>query len=278
MTETQKVILDIFKITADICERHDIPYFAIGGTCLGAVRHKGFIPWDDDIDIAIPIQHFDEFWDIAERELPPGYETYTCKKVRTYDKIFGKIHNTETAYIETKEIGYYKAYKGIFVDIMPISAIPDTDAEREAFYDSVLNYKKQNYYRRFPYKVVQSKRKKTRLKWMLMRVAGMFGGFDYYSDKWMDLLRAHPFGSSSLTGYSWSKNIRKYTFPADCFANTVDMPFEDTTIKCPALYDKYLTLQFGDDYMELPPEEKRAPHRTEVVDVNKSYKQYIPSK
>lgn len=275
MTEVQEVILDIFKITADICERHEIPYFAIGGTCLGAVRHAGFIPWDDDLDIAIPIQSFDRFWDVAEKELPPQYQTYTCKKVRTYDKIFGKIHNVETAYIEKKEIGYQKAYKGIFVDIMPMSAIPDAPDAKEDFYTKVLNYKKLNYYRRFPYKVVRSKRKKTRLRWMLMRALGPFAGFDYYSDKWMDLLRSNPFGSSSLTGYTWSKNIRRYTFPADCFESTVELPFEDTVIRCPAMYDKYLTLQFGDDYMELPPEEKRTPHRTEVVDIHKSYKQYI---
>ncbi|MBQ6440331.1 MAG: LicD family protein [Mogibacterium sp.] len=275
MTEVQKVILDIFKITADICERHQIPYFAIGGTCLGAVRHKGFIPWDDDLDIAIPIQFFDKFWEAAEKDLQPPYKTYTCNNVRTYDKIFGKIHNTETAYIEKKEIGYYNAYKGIFVDIMPMSAMPDDAEERETFYTKVLDYKRLNYWRRFPFKVVKSKRKKTKLKWLLMRVAGPYIKVNYYSEKWLDLLRSKPFGSTSTTGYTWSKNIRRYTFPAELFDKTIELPFEDTTIRCPARYDEYLTLQFGDDYMELPPEEKRLPHHTEVVDIHNSYKKYI---
>lgn len=275
MTEVQEVILDIFKCAADICERHQIPYFAIGGTCLGAVRHKGFIPWDDDLDIAIPIQDFDRFWEAAEKELPPHYKTYTSKNVRTYDKIFGKIHNVNTAYIEKKEVGYYKAYKGIFIDIMPISAIPDPPEEREEFYTRVLDLKRLNYWRRFPYKVVASKRKKTKLKWLLMRAAGPVIKVDHYSEKWFDLLRSYPFGSTSLTGYTWSKNIRKHTFPAELFNETIELPFEDTTIKCPVRYKEYLALQFGDDYMELPPEEKRASHRTEVVDTQKSYKQYI---
>ena len=275
MTEVQKVILDIFKVTADICERHQIPYFAIGGTCLGAVRHKGFIPWDDDLDIAIPIQFFDKFWEAAEKELQPPYQTYTCNNVRTYDKIFGKIHNAETAYIEKKEIGYYNAYKGIFVDIMPMSAMPDTPEDREVFYTKVLNYKRLNYWRRFPFKVVKSKRKKTKLKWLLMRAAGPYIKVNYYSEKWLDLLRSKPFGSTSVTGYTWSKNIRRYTFPAELFDEIIELPFEDTTIRCPARYDEYLTLQFGEDYMELPPEEKRSSHHTEVVDTNNSYKKYI---
>lgn len=278
MTEVQEVILDIFKVTADICERHQIPYFAIGGTCLGAVRHKGFIPWDDDLDIAIPIQYFDKFWKIAEKELPPEYQTYTCKKVKTYDKIFGKIHNVETAYIEKKEVGLQKAYKGIFIDIMPISAIPDDPKEREEFYVNVRKYKELNFIRRFPFRAMRSKRWKRslrrKLKWILMRPFVLISRYDHYSKIWFDLLSGYPFGSTALTGYTWSKNIRKYTFPAEFFDSMVDLPFEDTTIRCPARYDEYLTAQFG-NYMELPPEEKRVSHHTETVDVHKSYRQYV---
>lgn len=272
MTEVQEVILEIFKVVADICERHQIPYFAIGGTCLGAVRHHGFIPWDDDLDIAIPIQHFDRFWEIADKELPAKYQTYTHKKVKVYNKPFGKIHNIETAYIETKELDFKDSYKGIFVDIMPISAIPDQPEEREEFYRQVRRYKKLNYTRRYPISLMNSNRRKR--KWILMRALGPFIKYDHYSEKLLDLMRSHPFGSTSLTGYTWSKNIRKFTFPVEYFETTVDLPFEDTTIKCPVKYGEYLKAQFGENYMEVPPEESRWYHKTELVDTHKSYKEY----
>ena len=122
--------------------------------------------------------------------------------------------------------------------------------------------------------MVSSKRKKTKMKWLLMRAFGPVIKVTHYSEKWYDLLRSYPFGSTSYTGYTWSKNIRKYIFPAEYFDELIDLPFEDTTIKCPARYDEYLTAQFG-DYMELPPEEKRVAHKTEVVDIHKSYREYM---
>ena len=80
MTDVQEKILEIFKEIVKVCNKYDIPYYAIGGTCLGAVRHKGFIPWDDDMDIAIPIEDIDRFIKIAKKELQNIY-IYTQEKI-----------------------------------------------------------------------------------------------------------------------------------------------------------------------------------------------------
>ena len=129
MNDTQKVILDIFACISNICNKNGIRYFASGGTCLGAVRHQGFIPWDDDLDIAIPIQDYDKIWKIAQKELPHHLKIYKEDDIRHYRYIFGKIHNENTTFIEKSEIKYPESYKGIFVDIMPISSIPDARIE-----------------------------------------------------------------------------------------------------------------------------------------------------
>ena len=78
MNVIQERIFEIFLEIKKICEKNNIKYFAIGGTCIGAVRHKGFIPWDDDLDVAIPIEKFTEFKYFAERELPSFLKIYTC--------------------------------------------------------------------------------------------------------------------------------------------------------------------------------------------------------
>ena len=91
MNDIQKVILDIFKEFDRICTDNNIPYYAIGGTCIGAVRHKGFIPWDDDMDVAIPIEFWDKFIEIASRQLPDYYKLFSSMEVKHYRYLFIKI-------------------------------------------------------------------------------------------------------------------------------------------------------------------------------------------
>ena len=275
MNEIQSTILSIYKQVSAICDKHGIPFYAIGGTCIGAVRHKGFIPWDDDLDIAIPIQHFDRFWEVAEAELPEYLRIYTSENTRRYRYIFGKIHNIYTAFIEASEVEYPDAYKGIFVDIMPISSVPDDETARERFFRKIQMYSKLNYVRRFPYKGMGTAKKK--IAWLLMRPLCVFTKPDHFSEKWLNMLRQVPFGNTKLTGYTWFDQIRKLTFPMKDFQDFVEVPFEDTTIKCPADYHDYLTIQFG-DYMELPPMDQRTAHHTDTIDINKSYLEYRKEK
>lgn len=111
MTDTQKVILSIFKEIKQICERHNIKYYAIGGTCIGAVRHKGFIPWDDDIDIAIPIEQYFIFLDYARKELPDYLYVLSPKDTVHYPNGFSKICDNRTMFIMRSSLKYPDSYK-----------------------------------------------------------------------------------------------------------------------------------------------------------------------
>ena len=112
MTETQKVILSIFKEISGICARHNIPYFAIGGTCIGAVRHQGFIPWDDDLDIAVPIEHFDFLLDCLRKEIPSDLYVIDSHDHMHYHYVWAKVCDKNTTFIEKSEYRYKDAYKG----------------------------------------------------------------------------------------------------------------------------------------------------------------------
>ena len=99
LRECQLEILSIAKIFHEICVKNGIPYYIIGGTQLGAVRHKGFIPWDDDIDFAVPRKYYDNLEPILEKELDPVYRVLTYKNVSNpFD--FMKVENTKTLFID----------------------------------------------------------------------------------------------------------------------------------------------------------------------------------
>ena len=106
MTLTRRIQLkelEILKVFQDICRRHGLRYFAIGGTCLGAVRHKGFIPWDDDIDVAMPYEDYLEFQRIAETDLPDNYgilSPHTSKHC-LFD-YYTKLHDKTTSLMPVK--------------------------------------------------------------------------------------------------------------------------------------------------------------------------------
>ncbi len=270
MNPLQTAILSIFKVIKDICDRYNIPYYAIGGTCIGAVRHKGFIPWDDDLDIAIPIERIDEFIEIASKELPSYLYIYSPQNIKHFHFYWYKICDKRTAFIEDEDKDYPDAYKGVFVDIMPLSGIPEKKLIRKIFVWKLRWYGLLNQHTRFPdfMPTWSSKIMGFVLRTLVHRVP-----FDTYTKKYFSMLSKHPFNQSSLTGYVWDPGqIERLSFPKDWFEKRLEMDFEDTTISCPGEYDKYLTAQFG-NYM-LPPSVDRQETHKGLVDLEHSYLEY----
>ncbi len=134
MNDLQKVLLDILINYAKICEEHHLSYFLFGGTCLGAVRHKGFIPWDDDIDVSMPRDDFEEFIKIAKSELPGHLRILDGYSSKHYGIIPAKLHDCRTTWIETECSRFTDRYCGISIDIMPLDGAPEGEKERRRFH------------------------------------------------------------------------------------------------------------------------------------------------
>ena len=118
--EIQLCCLKIAKEFAKICERHNIPYYMLEGTMLGAVRHKGFIPWDDDMDFGVPLEHFDEVINLLKKELPAPYKCSTYKDSKCVFFSFFKIEDTSTV-LDDKQLPCRLANKiGINIDVFPL--------------------------------------------------------------------------------------------------------------------------------------------------------------
>lgn len=272
MNDIQKVILDIYKVIKKICENNGIEYFAIGGTCIGAVRHQGFIPWDDDIDIAIPIEQFNYFRSVCNKELPDYYRFFDYMVIPEYPNVFSKIIDIRTTYIEDHEKNNPQMFKGVFVDLMPIGGIPSDEKEREKYFEQLRHNINFNKLRRAGMLISTNKAKRM-IKKMILPMVQMLN-VNTYTDKIFEDMISRPFYMSEITGYTWGIYDERYlSFPTEWFLNPVSIPFEDTEILCPSNYDAYLKYQFG-DYMKIPPLEEQTSRHHPFVDLNRPFSFY----
>lgn len=271
MNDVQAKILEIFKEVKQLCDANDIPYYAICGTCLGAVRHNGFIPWDDDIDIGIPIEYYEKFLALCRTELPVNLQLYTYKEHPHYINIFVKIIDINTTFIEEAQYDYIDTYKGVFIDIMPLSGVPKNPKEKRDFEYKVYMFFVLNYVRRLNWKDMCTWKHK--LIWLLMKLFYKWIPIDCFSDAWIELLKKYSLEKSEKIGQAWTKEIKKFIFEKELFLNVEEIPFEDTVIKCPYGWDKYLSKHFG-NYMQFPPENQRFSGHSGIIDLRCSYKEY----
>ncbi len=274
MTKHQQILFHIFTEVSSLCEKNNIPYFAIGGTCLGAIRHKGFIPWDDDMDLAIPIEHFDRFIQLANKELPDDLKLITSDRMKHRFGVIARVADRNSTVIMKALKDYPDEYFGVPLDIMPMSGLPDTKAGIRRFKFIQHSLYKLDHMRRTP--IDKTPTVFWKIIWIFLRGPLFFLPYNFFSDLWMKLLRKYPLKKSRYTGYVWNYKLKwpNSVFPQKDFAGSVDMPFETSTIRCPVGWEDVMSTFFG-NYMELPPEEKRVGHTSYAyVDLDRPYTYY----
>ena len=119
----QLVELDLMRIFSEICDKYGLRYYLVGGTMLGAIRHKGFIPWDDDMDVGMPRPDYEKFLKVVKKELPEGYGSLNYKKNKEYNRYFSRIVNKKvkiTNASNTKTIE-----EDAWLDIFPFDGMPN---------------------------------------------------------------------------------------------------------------------------------------------------------
>jgi lipopolysaccharide cholinephosphotransferase len=271
--DVQRRICQIYQVFQDICERHSLRYFAIGGTCIGAVRHGGFIPWDDDMDIAMPDEDYARFQKIADKELPDGYELYRSPEHDHVSSLFLKIHDVKTTFVEKSGLKEKEAYKGVFLDIMPLCGLPADIHKRKKqalriMFTASLNRQRHQDYR-------QAVRVPAKLIWLASRPFDRLIPLDYWAKRWEKLYSRYKFDESPYVGFAWSSKLYDTRiFRKEIFDAAVDFPFENTTVPCPVGYDRMLR-QVYDDYMQLPPENERIHHGWGILDLDRSFREYL---
>ena len=254
LRQAQKVMLYIMKKIHEVCVKHNIRYWLDYGTLLGAVRHDGFIPWDDDMDISMLREDYEKFNAIAQQEL--GEEFFWQTKETEPDFCFemGKVRLNGTVWQERNWEKSSIVHQGLFVDIFPIDPFPESirkvrNIDRKSkLYFALLLYKLN--------KVTSPNLVNKLITWILSPFFSRKRLTNWYSRKVEELSRCKDTSA-------WVSTICIDTVTHLCNKSVFDelilKKFEDTEFYIPAQYDERLKLNFG-NYMQLPPEDKRYGH------------------
>ena len=249
--EIQMIELDILKEIDRICRDNKIKYFLIEGSLLGAVRHNGFIPWDDDLDIGMPRDDYNKFLEIADKKLKIGYKLCCYKNIKNYHLPFSKVVSLNNRGFRNKEAVLSKNYNGPFVDIFPL------DTSNLALGKSQV--KKFNKIRKYRDILLIKVRYKIKFSWkrLLYYIESPFYSNKKLHEKINKLsTRENKNNKKYVVNYSSSYGVKKEIFPICCFDKTIFIDFEDILVPIPKNYNYVLTRIYG-DYMQLPPKNKR---------------------
>jgi len=268
----KRVELSLLQAFVSVCDRLQLRYFLLGGTLLGAVRHKGFIPWDDDIDIGMPRQDFERFLSRAQAYLPEEYFLQTHKTDPMFPFCHAKLRDSRTTFIE-KSVAHLDMHHGVYIDIFPLDFCPEGKLSRLAFM-----LKRQLLFLRVrPVFAIPACQRRCAVLELGAKAAAALLSLKYKSygealEALEDLYRKTP--SSRFVANFCGAYGRREIVPADCFKEAVCLPFEGMQLAAPKEYDRYLRHIYG-EYLTLPPEEKRLPHRVDVIDLDRPYQQHL---
>lgn len=267
MIESQKILLQLLKEIDHICKQHGITYYLVGGSALGAVRHHGFIPWDDDADIVMDHENYMKFVEVMSepKNLPPN-RAYRDPFIAPYTHInsFGRYFTTDTTWI-IRPYALCDYEQGIRVDIFHLIPCPDEGEEREAFMRKFRTWGEVCY----PY----ARNKETDVSDWLSSVESL-------EEKGAEIIRKELFNDLNIEKYQNSSQYlycyeKEHTFyNKEIFAEPVYFPFEDTVLPVPTKYTEHFRILFGDDWYRIPDTSDQESHSA-IEDIQRGYDEYV---
>lgn len=264
MKQLQQCILRNLLAFDKICKEHNLHYYLLFGTMLGAVRHKGFIPWDDDIDVGLPRPEYEEFRRNAKFWLPAPYEFICYENDHNYMGGFGKMQDSSTTLIERQHIGYIG---GVYMDIFPIDGIPSNNIAQRIQYYRYQYYKQILYFlNRDPYKHGHGVS-----SWLPLIIHKTFTK-DKMQKRLHKLMTKYDYDKSEYV--SQLNDGMTSVMPKTVLGTPTPVEFEGYTVMGVEHPDEYLTREFG-DYMQIPKPEDRISHNFHYLDLEMPYREYI---
>ena len=278
VTEERKRIwksqLEMLAELKRVCDKHNICFFAVAGTMLGAVRHKGYIPWDDDVDLALRREDYNKLLEVGPQEIQYPFFFQTALTEEDYYSPLVRIRDSRTTAIirsGSHDDWGRRCNNGIYLDIFPLDGYIENSFLRRIQFIEIRGINmimRERVYEEkgklgssIRHRILKRAVNKKMLERLYRRYNVVCSRYSYKTEK-----------VALLAGSVYNK---AYYWDYEDIHETVYVPFEDTEIPIPKGYDKCLKVQYG-DYMKLPPIEKRGAHHSEAVIFNPymNYKEY----
>ena len=256
--ELHSILLEILVAFDEYCRKYNLRYSLACGTCLGAVRHKGFIPWDDDVDVNMPRADYNKFIELMKTNKMADNICIFTEENDGYLYPFAKLARVDTLLLED----YFKPFKlGVYIDIFPLDGIPNDKKIQEKQFNKIrrrINFAKITMWK--------SSKSDSISKKILIFIETLFPRCfykilrNYFPKKVTAISSAYDFDlfeQSCCMG--WGDNWNKYIYDKDIFFPAKETSFEGHLLFVPNKSDLYLTMLYG-DYMKIPPVEERRIH------------------
>ncbi|NLJ32025.1 MAG: 2-C-methyl-D-erythritol 4-phosphate cytidylyltransferase [Clostridiales bacterium] len=267
----QRKSLEAARYFRDFCEQHHLLSYFCGGCCIGAIRHRGFVPWDDDVDFFMPRGDYETLKAIWNREADTSRYVCVCSGPDLVDhNLFLTIRDVNTTFIKPYQQDLDIPH-GVVLDILPLDGCPDSRFRRRiqkfwalvySIYCAQLVPENHGGATALAGRLLLGAVPSRRLRYRIWRFAER------------QMTRYPIADCSKVTELCSGPHYMQNEYPAEWFRTSAEKEFEGEPFRLPAGYDSYLRMVFG-DYMCLPPEEQRvAPHEALFMDLNHSYLEY----
>lgn len=255
LQELQNIELNIVLEIDKVCKQHNLTYFLAEGSLLGALRHHGFIPWDDDMDVSMPRADYERFLEIAQTALPPHLHICGTHTIPGYHLPFSKVVSTEDHGFVNRQDAVLGEYNGVYVDVFPIDCYPDADYERLG-----KTFKKIRLYRdMLLYRAKYMTAKRPSRLWT--QFCSHFYSNEELHRRITALCTAHNDADSAyMVNFASSYPPHRQLVPRACYDGGRTVDFDGHPLPVPAGAEEILSTIYGDWQTPPPPDKRTSTH------------------
>lgn len=267
----QDKILEIMVYIDQFCKEHNITYYLMGGSALGAIRHQGFIPWDDDMDIFMRYDDYERFLKLCETELDTERFYLQREDTDELPYFFSKLRMNGTTCIDETQINRKNMHQGIFVDIMCLDQAAPKGWKR------MVQYVESSLLRASALAKLSGYHPDSTTKKMAMMISRIFVKGAIKDALLRDVRKYNHKSAEDYAHLFCKANYSNAFYEKELFRTMRYVPFEQVQLAVSNGVEKYLEIRYGEDYMQIPSEETKAKYQVHAMiwDTEKNYTEYV---